>query len=54
MIGKVNDNTFIDTMSEYLCNTYFSNFENYAHTYQSQNEQIYCLGMLGHQILSRK
>jgi hypothetical protein len=33
MIGKVDDNTFIDTMSEYLCNTYFLNFENYAHTY---------------------
>jgi hypothetical protein len=25
MIGKFNGNTFIDTMSEYLCNTYFSN-----------------------------
>ncbi len=33
MIGKVDDNTFIDTMSEYLFNTYFLNFENCAHTY---------------------
>jgi hypothetical protein len=33
MMGKVTDNTFVDTMSENLCNTYFSNFENYAHTY---------------------
>jgi hypothetical protein len=33
VIGKVDDNTFIDTMSEYLCSTYFSNFENYAHIY---------------------
>jgi hypothetical protein len=33
MIGKVDDNTLIDTMSEYLCNTYFLNYENYAHTY---------------------
>ncbi len=31
MIGKVTDNTFIDTMSEYLCDTYISNFEYYAH-----------------------
>ena len=37
MIGKVDDNTFIDTMSEYLCNTYFLNFENYAHTYLTFN-----------------
>ncbi len=33
MIGKVTDNTFVDTMSENLCNTYFLTFENYAHTY---------------------
>jgi hypothetical protein len=33
MIGKVTDNTFIDTMSEYLCDTYISNFEYYAHKY---------------------
>ncbi len=33
MIGKVSDNTFIDTMSEYLCDTYISNFEYYAHIY---------------------
>jgi hypothetical protein len=33
MIGKVSDNTFIDTMSEYLCDTYISNFELYAHIY---------------------
>jgi hypothetical protein len=33
MIGKITDETFIETMSENLCNTYFSNFENYAYTY---------------------
>jgi hypothetical protein len=33
MIGKVSDNTFIDTMSEYLCDTYISKFEYYAHAY---------------------
>ncbi len=33
MIRKVTDNTFVDTMSENLCNAYFSTFENYAHTY---------------------
>jgi hypothetical protein len=26
MTGKLSDDSFIDTMSEYLCNTYFSNF----------------------------
>jgi hypothetical protein len=33
MIGKVSDNTFIDTMSEYLCDTYILNLEYYAHIY---------------------
>jgi hypothetical protein len=33
MIGKLKDKTFVETMSENLCNTYFSNFENYAYTY---------------------
>ncbi len=33
MIGKVSDNTFIDTMSEHLCDTYISKFEYYAHAY---------------------
>ena len=32
MIGKLSDESFIETMSENLCNTYFSNFENYAYT----------------------
>jgi hypothetical protein len=26
MIGKVTDNTFIDTMSEFLCDTYYFEF----------------------------
>jgi hypothetical protein len=33
MIGKVTDNTFIDTMSEYLSDTYILKFEYYAHIY---------------------
>jgi hypothetical protein len=33
MIGKLTDETFVETMSENLCNTYFLNFENYAYTY---------------------
>ncbi len=33
MIGNVTDDTYVETMSENLCNTYFSNFENYAYTY---------------------
>ncbi len=33
MTGKVSDNTFIDTMSEYLYDTYILNFEYYAHIY---------------------
>jgi hypothetical protein len=33
MIGKVSDSTFICTLSEYLCDTYFSTFEYYDSTY---------------------
>jgi hypothetical protein len=33
MIGKVSDSTFIDTLSEYLCDTCFSTFEYYDSAY---------------------